>query len=406
MNDYTQTTLAFLDGLRRQGHYPFCEFLHFLRSSAKVCVFGAGEWAANVCGKLSRPEIGIAIHCCCDNDTSKWGQTFFGVPCISLPELLALKDEVTVLIVTGYCHEIYQQLKQAGVRNLYVLNKEYVVLGAENLMRRVQDDAEFAQFREQVAELMDLLVDEQSLRTASTIIRNWFTFSPFEQDYAEINVPDQYFPADIICLSDREVFVDLGAYDGKNTLEFIERSGKRFDAAYAFEMDRNNFALLANAFRARPDNGAYSVREVLSPSAMPAALDEATLSGNAGGTVFLCRFGVGSTQGSIWYRSQSQASAADALGDCLAEIARIDDVLVGQPVTLLKIDIEGAEMEALEGAKETIRRWKPQVAACVYHNPDHLLQLPLFLKTLVPEYALFLRHHSQAEVETVCYAIC
>lgn len=406
MNGYTQATLAFLDGIHRERRHPFSEFLQTLRSSAKNCIFGAGELAANVCHKLTQPAVGVTIHYCCDNDARKWGKTFFGVPCISLPELLAMKDEVLVLIVTGYCDEIYPQLKQAGVRNLYVLNKEYLILYADELTRRLGDEAEFGRLRDQVIALMDLLADEQSRRTAATVIRNWFTFSPFEQDYLGINVPDQYFPADIIHLSDREVLVDLGAYDGKNTLDFIQRTGNRFRAAYALEMDRQNFQTMADAFEQRTDGSAYSVRQVLNPSDMPASPAEPAASGNRGGTVFLCRFGAGSRNEEIRYRSLFQGSVMDAEGDCTAQIARIDDVLAGQPVTLLKMDIEGAEMEALEGAKETIRRWKPKIAACVYHNPDHLLKIPPFFKQLVPEYRLFLRHHTKTDLETVCYATC
>lgn len=406
MGDHTREILTFLDGLQSRKRHPFAEFLESLRSSPNNCIFGAGELAANVCHKLTRPAVGIKIHCCCDNDTRKWGKTFFGVPCLSLPELLAMKDEVTVLIVTGYCHEIYPQLKQAGIPKLYVLNKEHLILYADALMRRLCDESEFGRLRDQIVTLMDLLADEESRRTAATVIRNWFTFSPFEQDYLNINVPDQYFPADIFQLSDREVFVDLGAYDGKNTFDFIERSGKHFLAAYAFEMDQRNFGRMTDAFEKDVDGSAYSVREVLSPADMGSAIAASRASERAGGAVFLCNFGVGSKNEKIRYCSLFQGSAIDADGECTAEIARIDDILAGQAITLLKMDIEGAEMNALEGASATIRRWKPKIAACVYHNPDHMLQIPPFLKNLVPDYRLFFRHHTNTDLETVCYAIC
>ena len=143
----------------------------------------------------------------------KWGKTFLGgVPCISLPELLAMKDEASVLIVTErHCGAIYPQLKAAGVQKVYALNKEYLILYADALKQRVEDDAEFSRFRAQVAGLLNLLADEQSRRTAATIIRNWFTFSPFQQEYQGITVPDQYFPHDLVHLSDQETFVNLGA---------------------------------------------------------------------------------------------------------------------------------------------------------------------------------------------------
>ena len=183
-------------------------------------------------------------------------------------------------------------------------------------------------------------------------------------------------------------------------MDFLAHAGKHFRAAYAFEMDENNFRLLSEVVGKR-NGGNYQVKEVLAASAMAGTLRLA----DPGPAVFLCRFGIGSQNGQIRYQSQCQASAIDPSGDCLAEIARLDDVLDGRPVTLLKMDIEGAEMDALSGATETIRRWKPKIAACVYHNPDHLLQIPPLLKRLVPDYRLYLRHHAATDLETVCYAI-
>lgn len=72
--------------------------------------------------------------------------------------------------------------------------------------------------------------------------------------------------------------------------------------------------------------------------------------------------------------------------------------------TFIKMDIEGAELEALEGAKNTIVKSKPKLAICLYHKPDDLWKIPLYLKKLVPEYKFYIRHHSKVRWETVLYA--
>lgn len=72
--------------------------------------------------------------------------------------------------------------------------------------------------------------------------------------------------------------------------------------------------------------------------------------------------------------------------------------------TFIKMDIEGAEMDALYGAKETIIRNKPKLAICIYHKPEHLFEIPLLIHTWVPEYKLYIRHHSDRECESVVYA--
>lgn len=72
--------------------------------------------------------------------------------------------------------------------------------------------------------------------------------------------------------------------------------------------------------------------------------------------------------------------------------------------TFIKMDIEGAELEALEGAKTTIVKNKPKLAICLYHKPDDLWKIPLYLKDLVPEYKFYIRHHGKVRWETVLYA--
>jgi FkbM family methyltransferase len=100
-------------------------------------------------------------------------------------------------------------------------------------------------------------------------------------------------------------------------------------------------------------------------------------------------------------KSQSTIGAGDARG----QVVRLDDAVGNTRVTFLKMDIEGAELKALEGARETILANKPKLAICVYHHFKDLWEIPLFIKSLVPEYRIFFRHHTKLEYETVCYAL-
>lgn len=86
------------------------------------------------------------------------------------------------------------------------------------------------------------------------------------------------------------------------------------------------------------------------------------------------------------------------------KLIKLDD-FISENVTFIKMDIEGAEMPALEGCKKTIEKYKPKLAICVYHKVDDLWKIPLFIKKLNPEYKLYLRHYSSTFAETVCYAI-
>ena len=69
------------------------------------------------------------------------------------------------------------------------------------------------------------------------------------------------------------------------------------------------------------------------------------------------------------------------------------------------MDVEGAELESLKGAKKIIQRDKPKLAICIYHKPEDVITLPRYIKQLVPEYKLYLRSYSNADNEMVLYAV-
>ena len=73
--------------------------------------------------------------------------------------------------------------------------------------------------------------------------------------------------------------------------------------------------------------------------------------------------------------------------------------------TYIKLDIEGAELDALQGAGAILRGSAPRVAACVYHVQDHLWKIPLKLRELLPASSLYLRPHMHECWESVCYAV-
>lgn len=85
----------------------------------------------------------------------------------------------------------------------------------------------------------------------------------------------------------------------------------------------------------------------------------------------------------------------------------IDDYVGGKlhRVNYIKMDIEGAEMEAIEGAVNTIREFKPRLAISAYHAPSHLWEIPIKLKALNPGYDLYFGHHSPMDWESVFYAV-
>ena len=83
----------------------------------------------------------------------------------------------------------------------------------------------------------------------------------------------------------------------------------------------------------------------------------------------------------------------------------MDDCLEGKRVTYIKMDIEGEEYEALEGAKKVITEQKPKLAVCIYHKAFDIFKLPRLILEMNPEYLFYLRHYSFEGGETVLYAV-
>ena len=88
----------------------------------------------------------------------------------------------------------------------------------------------------------------------------------------------------------------------------------------------------------------------------------------------------------------------------LVEVVRLDDA-VEEGVTYIKMDIEGAELAALEGSAATIRRNRPKLAICVYHRPSDYFDIPRWIDGMQCDYRLYLRQHSSFNIDTVLYAI-
>ncbi|MEO0108367.1 MAG: FkbM family methyltransferase, partial [candidate division WOR-3 bacterium] len=89
----------------------------------------------------------------------------------------------------------------------------------------------------------------------------------------------------------------------------------------------------------------------------------------------------------------------------LVACTTLDQALGTLKPTYLKMDIEGAELEALTGATATIARCRPHLAVCIYHRQDHLWRIPLLVPQLHKGYRLFIRRHGDEFGDVVCYAV-
>ncbi len=181
---------------------------------------------------------------------------------------------------------------------------------------------------------------------------------------------------DLIKLTDGEVFVDCGAYDGDTIRAFYKNVNGKYNKIYAFEPDNVNFESLKSYLMNKKIENVCLVNK--------GCWDRKT-------TLLF------SSDGNMTSQVQNEGSVA-------IEVDSIDNVVGLNNVTFIKMDIEGSELAALRGCANTIKREKPKLAICVYHKPEDLITIPQYIKNLVPEYRLYLRHHQFISWETVLYA--
>jgi len=189
---------------------------------------------------------------------------------------------------------------------------------------------------------------------------------------------EQYLPADLPTPPQELEMLELGSCGGENLALFIQ-SGRVFNQSFAFEPDALNYGHL------KSELVKLDLKRIFP---LPLAAWDKTAQ---------LRFS--STGGT--------SSAISNAGDEVVQAVAIDDLFpTSCNINYIKMDIEGAELRALQGAVDTIRRQTPHLAICVYHTPGHLWELGLWLSAnFSGKYKYFLRSYAEQTFETVLYCI-
>lgn len=188
----------------------------------------------------------------------------------------------------------------------------------------------------------------------------------------------QYFVNDIPFVKGYSRFIDCGAFDGDTAIMLKKCKGKITKLAL-FEPDNNNFTKLRRTLQ----NERVADEEVLFPC------------------------GVWNKSEMLRFKSGIESSSAiSEIGDVYVQCVALDDVLRDFAPTFIKMDIEGAEYDALLGAETMIKRYTPDLAISVYHKIEHMWDIPLIIKQFNSNYKFYLRCHDSHGMETILYATC
>ena len=186
---------------------------------------------------------------------------------------------------------------------------------------------------------------------------------------------NQYF--DVFEPREDEYVIDCGAFDGKTEEMFYNWGGGHIKKIYAFELDPMNKTKCLAFYKEKKLEGLVEFFNVgTSNKNETILLDEGSIGSSAS------RIGEGSIE---------------------AQTVKLDDVVTGK-VTFIKMDIEGAELDALHGATHIIQSQKPRLAICLYHKQSDMYDIPTYILSIVKDYKFVIRHYSSNPWETVLYA--
>lgn len=179
--------------------------------------------------------------------------------------------------------------------------------------------------------------------------------------------------------------IDGGSCFGDIALQFSEATGEN-GRVFAFEFIRDNIELLNKNLMLNPELSSRIT------------LFERPLWSDSVSNLYIIENGAASQVVLDEPNTYSQRICTTSIDDLVQShaIPRVD---------FIKLDIEGAELECLMGAKNTIQNFKPKLAICLYHNIEHFVSIPKLVKQLVPDYKLYLNHYTAGPGETVMFAI-
>lgn len=280
------------------------------------------------------------------------------------------KDSIVLWVSWGSPLEVKSRLDSMGIKNIsYLAFYKYssFTLPAAPFMDDFEED--FKQNKDQYEKIFDLLEDEKS----KTVFQKVLNFK-ITGDYSFMkgftnNHKEQYFDKEIIPDIKNISFVDGGGYVG-DTIPNIIGNFPDYKKIYSIEPNKLHINIAKRKF-ADTQNIEFIECGL---SNQKVTVDDKISSNNCD--------------------HNYNAVNTDTL-----------DNIINEKVDFIKMDIEGAEQDAIDGAKETIKRYKPILAICIYHKAQDWYKIPQMVLSVHSGYKLYLRHYMEGIYETVLYFI-
>lgn len=357
-------------------------FVHKAFAGKTIIVYGAGE-SFHYFKEVVMRRFGHVPALVLDR-RFRPGDSFEGIRSASPVDYTPSADErenALVVVCLGqqrYFDDVVATLRQLGFRQILALGDIYEIHNPFSLPEELEASgfAYYAAQRARIEECLALFEDDRSREVYVRCLETHLRRRPVPIPMSPRS--EQYTPAGIRLSRGYSRFLYCGVSVGELASVF-SRVGA-VDELVCFEPDPNQFALTAKYL------GEHQSALARRVTALPCAVYSRE------------------TVASFSYSDTSFGSRILASGQTHVQCVSIDHVLPGFRPTFINMDIEGAELDALQGAEGTLRACQPGLAVCVYHSPNHLWEIPLYLHGLGLGYRFYLRNYTSFVGETVLYA--
>lgn len=338
----------------------------FYETSTSRYIMGINEWADQLLEYLE--EKGLSIKGIIDDYTNQ--ECYKGIPIVKMKDIKDKDSVVISCVIDGKLITAIKNLKDRGLNNvLSYLNLCLVEEKLDNIHYCDDNNYDIENNKEKYNWIYEILNDNNSKKTLEYITDFRYNFNVEVMKNFEYNLENQYFD-DLINLNDNETFVDCGGFDGKTTEQFINLCPK-YKEIYYFEPVKQYFEESLNK---------------LEPYEKIKFFDKGTSKDNA----------------ELRFSTKGSESCISDEGEDVIKVVKLDDVIKDE-VTYIKMDVEGAEYDSLIGAERIIKKYKPKLAVCVYHNQKDFWRIPELVLSYNKDYKVYLRHYTEGLLETVMY---
>lgn len=316
-----------------------------------IVLYGMGNGADMIIEQLD--ALGIEFCDIFASDEFVRGHSFHGKTVLKYSQVQAKYDDF-IILMTFAVHD------KKTLERIRKMNSEHEVLSPTvPIAGKGLFTIDYVREHEkEFDEAYEMLADEKSKKTFIDVLN--FKISGKIEYLFDCESEKSEVYENILHVGYDEIFVDLGAYDGDTVREFLNYTYESYRRIYAFEPDRKNYMKL----------GKYT---------MP--IDK----------IRIFNVAAWSENTTLTFSEKAGRNSGKSDSGIQVEAVAIDSVI--EDATFIKMDVEGAEEEALKGAENLIRRCKPKLYVCAYHRNSDAFLLPKLIREFCPEYKIYYRHH-------------